>query len=106
MRFLSGRIGHKLLIQTTVIDGDSMDDKGKAVGLDEIGYGPNEDEGLRVRPDDKVESDEDIDYSYVDVDEDKERDEGDDENEDGLGPEDGEEAWEEDILELKGYAEL
>ena len=106
MRFSSGRIRHKSSIQTTVIDGDSIDDEGDAVGLDEIGYGPNEDEGLGVRPDDEVESDEEIDYGYVDADEDEERDEGDDENEDGLGPEDGEEAWEENILGLEGYAEL
>jgi hypothetical protein len=103
MRFSSGRIGHISSTQTT-IDDDGSDDEGDIIELEEVGCdGPNEDEDLGL---DEVETDEEIDYGYVDKDEGEEEAEGDDENGDGLGPEDGEEGWEEDILELEGYAEL
>lgn len=103
MHFSSGRIGHISSTQTT-IDDDGSDDEGNIVELEEVGCnGPNEDEDLGL---DEVKTDKEIDYSYVDKNEGKEGDEGDDENGDGLGPEDGEEGWKEDILELKEYTEL
>ena len=103
MRFSSSRIGHISSSQTT-IDDDGSNDKGDIVELEEVGCdGPNENEDLGL---DEVETDKEIDCGYVDKDEGKEGDEGDDENGDGLGPEDGEEGWEEDILELEGYTEL
>jgi hypothetical protein len=122
MRFSGGGVGHKStrtkavpvpddLENDTDVDEDWIDREERAgedsemdaadAGSDELDgddYGELEDVGI----------DEEIDYGYADSEEDGEGDEGNDEIGDfsGLGPEDGEERWEVDILDVEGYAEL
>jgi hypothetical protein len=126
MRFTSGGIGHKstqtnaMPIPDAEVDGidvDSFADEG-LMDSDEGAHGGEETnapdagsdgcddiEGVDDVEVEEVEFDEENDYGYADEEED---DEGDDETEDatGLGPEDGEEGWEDDILDLEGYAAL
>jgi hypothetical protein len=60
--------------------------------------------------DDEEREEEEIDYGYGVIDEEAELEDKEEVDSDGqggdLGPEDGEENWEDDVLELEGYAAL
>lgn len=122
MRFDGGGIGHKSTFTAAPPlvgpDGDAEAD-GIGSGMGNPGGGEEDGGtagGLHLEDDaelpEEVDSGEEADYGYAGESEEEDEDGEDDEMDGcdldggGLGPEDGEEAFEDDVLELEGYAPL
>jgi hypothetical protein len=128
MRFTGGAIGHKSTqgamkmfsqesyelgdnheCETGVQEEGSGDPDVEAGDFDAVG---DQDELGVIDKEEGAESEEEIEYGYRMVDDEFEgEDEPKDDSDDGdecidLGPEDGEECWEDSMLDLEGYAEL
>jgi len=131
MRFTGGAVGHKSTQDVTKtfsqdshelgddrecgidVQGEiSGDPDVESEGFDAIKIGDQGKLGVIDSDEEDTEIQEEIEYGYRMVDdevecEDEPEDEGDADGEGiDLGPEDGEECWEDDVLDLEGYATL
>jgi hypothetical protein len=131
MRFTGGAVGHKSTRDVTttfsqdsrelgddreceigIQDEMSDDSDVKTKGFEAIKIGNQDKLGVIDSDEEDAEIEEEIEYGYRMVDdevecEDGPEDEGDADSEGiDLGPEDGEEDWEDDVLDLEGYAVL
>ena len=110
MRFTDGAVGHKSTQKVTkVFSQDSCElqhDREDEISeqLVDVGGGADDGEDDEGREEEEIDSD----YGYKEVDEEAELQDEEEADSDGgdLGPEDGEENWEDDVLELEGYAAL
>jgi hypothetical protein len=132
MRFTGGAVGHKSTQDATkTFSQDSHelgDDRECEIGVQDVQEEMSSDPdvetedfgaveigdrgGLGIIDEEDAEREEEIEYGYGMVDDEVECEDDPEDDADAdsegidLGPEDGEECWEDDVLELEGYAAL